>query len=403
MMKPLQIHLIDNSHITSCDMSGGEKIVMEFARRWARENSVFLYTSNLGVNIWDRYKMDAVKKVIISKLSDPSTMLSYLSRAIVGTSKFWKMEFDQDCENILYSASDFWPDVIPAFVAKLRNHHLKWVAGFYMFAPKPWQKNSPYKGRRWLLGALYWFTQFPVYYLIKKYADMVFVTSAPDVKKFVTSKRNPDKIIVIRGGVDVKSSSEYLRSAKVIALDKRKYDALFVGRFHYQKGVRELVDIWKIVCAKKPTAKLAMIGNGPLEAEVRKKINLLGLGNNVDLLGFKDGQDKYEIFKESKIVLHPAVYDSGGMAPCEAMAWGLPAVSFDLEALKTYYPKGMLKTPCYDFKIFAEQIIKLLEEDKLYEKTREDAIAWAEEWDWDKRAQEMFQKMKTLFWKVRNG
>jgi len=33
------------------------------------------------------------------------------------------------------------------------------------------------------------------------------------------------------------------------------------------------------------------------------------------------------------------------MAAMEAMAWSLPGVCFDLEALKTYYPKGMVKVP----------------------------------------------------------
>ena len=31
------------------------------------------------------------------------------------------------------------------------------------------------------------------------------------------------------------------------------------------------------------------------------------------------------------------------MAAAEAMAWGLPGVSFDLESLKTYYQKVWLK------------------------------------------------------------
>jgi glycosyltransferase involved in cell wall biosynthesis len=53
------------------------------------------------------------------------------------------------------------------------------------------------------------------------------------------------------------------------------------------------------------------------------------------------------------------------MAAWEAMACGLPGVSFDLPALRTYYPKGMLKTPCYDLKAFAENILKLLNDEIL--------------------------------------
>ena len=262
-----------------------------------------------------------------------------------------------------------------------------------MFAPKTWQKDYPYKRKRWVIGMLYYLTQMPIYWIIKRYADMVFVTSQPDVEKFVTKKRSRDKVGIIRGGVDIRPSEEYLSSGHIIPVEERKYDAVFVGRFHPQKGVLELVDIWKTVCEKRPEAKLAIIGIGSQEDEIKKKIETLNLKNNIELLGFKDGMEKFEIFKQSKIVVHPATYDSGGMAACEAMAWGLPGVSFDLEALKTYYPKGMLKTPCYDLGAFAKHIIRLLEDRQVYEKTQEEAITWAKEWNWDKRAEEILRNV----------
>jgi len=56
------------------------------------------------------------------------------------------------------------------------------------------------------------------------------------------------------------------------------------------------------------------------------------------------------------------------MSAAEAMAWGLPGVSFDLEALKTYYPKGMIKTPCFNHDKFAANIINLLSNQSLYQK-----------------------------------
>ena len=38
------------------------------------------------------------------------------------------------------------------------------------------------------------------------------------------------------------------------------------------------------------------------------------LAKNIELLGFKDGSEKYAVFKQSKIIVHPAIFDSGGMA-----------------------------------------------------------------------------------------
>ncbi|HBE01670.1 MAG TPA: hypothetical protein DC049_04250, partial [Spirochaetia bacterium] len=173
-----------------------------------------------------------------------------------------------------------------------------------------------------------------------------------------------------------------------------EYDAVFIGRFHAQKGAVELIDIWKKVCARKNGSRLAMIGAGPLETVIRKKIGEYNLEKNISFFGFLDGIPKLEVFKKSRMVLHPAIYDSGGMAACEAMACGLPGVSFDLPALKTYYPQGMLKTACFDFEAFAANILRLLYDETLYQKLSCEALALVREnWDWNKRAEDIWNEV----------
>ncbi len=303
-----------------------------------------------------------------------------LLRTLLLPSKLWRKFKKID---YLVSSSDFWPDSIPAFFLKMRNRKLIWIAGFFLTAPAPWQKDNPYKGKRFLIGFFYWFTQLPVYFLIKRYADFVLVTSEPDVEKFITKKRDRSKIIVAQGGVKVGEAKKFLAGKSWIPLEKRKYDVCYLGRFHYQKGVLELIDIWQKVCQKRPKAKLVMIGIGPLENEVKEKIKKYGLEENVDLLGFKDGQEKYQIFKQAKIMVHPATYDSGGMASAEGMAWGLPVVGFDLECHQTYYPRGMIKAPRDNLNKFSEKIIQLLEDKKLYQKYSSEAVDLAQKvWDW---------------------
>jgi glycosyltransferase involved in cell wall biosynthesis len=280
---------------------------------------------------------------------------------------------------------------IPAWILKMRFKKMRWIAGFYLFAPSAFSKETPYKGKHFVRGLLYYLSQVPIYWLVKKHADMVWVTNELDRWRFIDGKRlTPDRVIAVRGGVDVKTPA-------LLPESEKNFDAVFIGRFHPQKGVLELITVWKYVCEKKPDAKLAMIGVGELENEVKKRVKDYGLEGNVVLFGFKDGVEKLKILKESKIVVHPAVYDSGGMAPCEAMACGLPGVSFDLPALRTYYPKGMLKTPCYDLKAFAANILKLLNDRELYRKTANDALNWARDWDWDKRAEELLEAIINLF------
>lgn len=298
--------------------------------------------------------------------------------------------------DFIISASDFFPDVFYASLIKIIRMRTKWIASYFLDAPPPWSKSNPYRQNifLYLKGILYWLVQRFSYQLVKRLADFVLVTSEPDVDKFITRKRDQSKIIVVQGGVDITLSTKYLKEGKIKPPELRKYDACFLGRLHYQKGCLELIDIWKIVADKKLDAKLIMIGNGPLKDEVKSKIKQLGLEKNIVLYGFQYGEEKYELFKESKIMVHPATYDSGGMSSAEGMAWGLPAVSFDLESLKTYYPKGMIKTELGDNNKFAENILKLLENKKLYgEVSRQARDLIVGTWDWNERLQLMYNQI----------
>ncbi|MEM0328470.1 MAG: glycosyltransferase [Thermoproteota archaeon] len=98
------------------------------------------------------------------------------------------------------------PDSIPAWLLKIRFKRAKWIAGFYLFAPNPFSKESPYKGKRLLTGLLYCLSQIPVYWLAKKYADMVWVTNESDRWRFIDNRKlMPDRVIAVRGGVDTKT------------------------------------------------------------------------------------------------------------------------------------------------------------------------------------------------------
>jgi len=242
-------------------------------------------------------------------------------------------------------------------------------------------------------GLLYWLQQLPTRrFLIPRWADAVLVTSEPDRDRLIAWGVEARRIIVARGGVDL-SIAEKVSDPPA---KQKQYEAVFIGRFHPQKGVLELLEIWRRVCTKRPRARLALIGVGELEGTIRRRITELGLVNKVDVLGFLDGIPKVQVFKASRVVVHPAIYDSGGMAACEAMACGLPGISFDLEALRTYYPRGMLKTPCFDLDAFAENILLLLENTEVYSRLRAEALSWAREWDWDTRAKEVLAALSPL-------
>jgi glycosyltransferase involved in cell wall biosynthesis len=371
-------------------LSGGDRITIECIKRWVRcGHQIYVFIGESGLAMYRRYDIGNVNYIITSSLMFPKhTLIGFLFFGLVSLLKCLIITMkirNLPANSVIYSASEYLPDALPAWIMKKRFKNAKWLASFYLFAPNP-LKDGVYHGRHFLKGLIYYLAQKPIYKLIRKDADMVFVTNELDRWKFIDNKRlTSDKVIAVRGGVDTTIAS------MVPEPHKKEFDAVFIGRFHPQKGVSELIDIWRYVCTKKPNAKLAMIGDGGLQDEVKKKIMKYNLESNISLFGFKDGIEKVRIFKSSKVVLHPAIYDSGGMASCEAMACGLPGISFDLPTLRDYYPKGMIKTHCFDLRAFAENILRLLEDEKLYRKLQREALEQAKAWDWNLRAKDLLQ------------
>ncbi|MDP2943901.1 MAG: glycosyltransferase family 4 protein [Candidatus Omnitrophota bacterium] len=371
-------------------LSGGDNIFIEIAKRWATYgSSISVHLFKDGYEICKRSGLNNVKYHICKRSVNTNFFpMFFLFRTFYGVIEALKEKRKTEEKIFIYSASDFWPDTIPAFLYSRIHKKSTWIAGFYMFAPSPVKRDYPYKGLNILRGVLYYLTQLPILFLVKRYADFVFVTSELDIAKFLTEKRNQNRVIVVKGGVDL----DLIDS--VPPQSRKEFDAVFMGRFHPQKGVKELIEIWSRVIKNLPNAKLALIGDGYLKEEITGQISRLGLEKNVTLFGYKFGKEKIEILKKSKIVVHPATYDSGGMASSEAMACGLPGVSFDLESLKTYYPKGMLKTACFSREIFAHNVIRLLTDKELYSKMSQEAREYVNaEWGWSKKADLIFNKI----------
>jgi glycosyltransferase involved in cell wall biosynthesis len=382
--KEKKIHIIAFSAFGS-GISGGDRIWIEFATNWAQKNFVEVVTWTDGKAMYDRQNKPNALHLHFNIqnnifFSANNFLLSYLLR-IIG-SIVWAIKSSNT--SVVYSASEFLMDVFPAIVLKLKNPSLLWVATWYQTAPSPLKG---YNNSFSLNAFLYWFSQFITKFLVTRLADKVLVNNELEKKQFDKLNKS-GKVIVVLGAVDYQLIQKWQKKKKNF---RKKYDAVFQGRFHPQKGVLELISIWEKVCKKKPDAKLVMIGDGPLYKKVQDLINEKKLRNNVILTGYLfDGDLKYDFFSKSKLVVHPALYDSGGMAAYEAMAFGLPVIGFDLLAYNSYYPKGMVKVKKYNLNMFAKQILDLLSNSFMYRKVSNNASSFIKySARWDKRSKEI--------------
>lgn len=371
-MANFSINLILNSFVSSKSISGGDRISIELCKGWQRRgHPIRLFVCQAGHYLCQRDKFQADYHIISNFSTEKwGLFLAYTLRILKAFFFVPKVKGPA----IIFSSSDFLTDTIPAYRMKRKNKSTKWISGFYLVAPNPFQGETSWG----LRSFLYFFTQRFSIYLMRKYADAVFVLNEEDKRCLEKRKIPIKKIKVVSGGVDLKGISQ------IKTPESHLYDGCFVGRFHQQKGILDLIEIWESVVRKREHTRLAIIGWGSRKQarRLKEEIKNKRLEGNIDLLGPLDGEEKIEILKSSKVFLFPSHYESWGVAACEAMACGLPVVAYDLSIFKKVFLQGMRAVPLGKTEEFAKNVLDLLENKEIYKNTREEALRMASRYDW---------------------
>ncbi len=100
---------------------------------------------------------------------------------------------------------------------------------------------------------------------------------------------------------------------------------VFVGRLVEQKGIFDLLEIWKKVHQKYPDWFLDIYGDGELHDQLEKEIESLNIGIRLHA----PVSDIFSRYCEASMLLLTSLYEPFGLVMPEAMSCGLPVVAFD--------------------------------------------------------------------------
>ncbi len=106
---------------------------------------------------------------------------------------------------------------------------------------------------------------------------------------------------------------------------------LFVGRLVPYKGLATLVR-----AADRIPCRMAIVGTGPLEGELKKEIAARGLSDRIALIGGVDDLRPYYLGCEFFVLPSVSLLEGFGIVQIEAMALGKPVVGSDLRSGVTY-------------------------------------------------------------------
>ena len=116
-------------------LSGGDRIFIELSKRWSQKLDISIFLSKEGADICSRERLNLTNKNIwASDIFSGHYFVDGVYRTITGILKALRIRTNQG--DIILSSSDFLPDTIPAFILKLKNPKVKWIASFLPFRPK---------------------------------------------------------------------------------------------------------------------------------------------------------------------------------------------------------------------------------------------------------------------------
>ncbi|RMB61893.1 glycosyltransferase [Tessaracoccus antarcticus] len=112
-----------------------------------------------------------------------------------------------------------------------------------------------------------------------------------------------------------------------------------VGRFATPKNHERILRIFARISAQEPSARLVLVGDGELRDVIEKRVNELGLGDTVHLLGVR--KDVPELIAAMDVLLFPSLYEGLPVAVIEAQVSSLPCVVADTVTSEVAVTEGV--------------------------------------------------------------
>lgn len=113
---------------------------------------------------------------------------------------------------------------------------------------------------------------------------------------------------------------------KISPLNKKSIT--YIGRLSEEKGVLDLIDIFRLVNQKDKEIIFNIIGDGVLKQKVTDKINEYALNDCVIVHGYKDKKSIENILLETSLGINVSYTESFGLAILETFSYGIPCISF---------------------------------------------------------------------------
>ncbi|CAD6541313.1 glycosyltransferase family 4 protein [Paraburkholderia sabiae] len=101
---------------------------------------------------------------------------------------------------------------------------------------------------------------------------------------------------------------------------------LYVGRLSEEKGITTLIDAFAGIAKRLPDPQLRIVGTGPLEGELRKRVKELGLDGAITFVGSLQDEPLSREYYGATCMVLPSRSEPWGLVVNESLAHGCPVI-----------------------------------------------------------------------------
>lgn len=153
----------------------------------------------------------------------------------------------------------------------------------------------------------------------------VFTAVSGPVARPVRRLAGRSGVVVLPNGID---PAEW--RVAPLPRDPRRVEIVSVMRLVPKKRPRTLIRLMAALQRQLPpgvTARLRIAGDGPEHPSLERLVRRLGLGDSVELLGWKSRDEIRALLADADVFVMPSRFESFGLAALEARCAGVPVVA----------------------------------------------------------------------------
>jgi glycosyltransferase involved in cell wall biosynthesis len=199
--------------------------------------------------------------------------------------------------------------------------------------------------------------------------DIAIAVSQSTADFVINARRIPArKVKVVYLGVPLeefsrqRSADEVQEARAALGIPPGTFAIGTVTRLMPSKGNEYLVEAVRDVVANVPDARVYIVGEGEMQAQLEARAAALGLGDRLTFCGFR--RDVAQALAAFDLVVFPSLWEGTPLTVLEALAMGKPIVATDADGLQDVLTDGTdaLIVPRRDAPALARALVRLAQD-----------------------------------------